>query len=1049
MPTLERSTGLLAGATGMGGLAGIARELGFTAPPLSLEGRARAALGLPSIIHAAQVARGAGALRALLLELPARCDSREVLRAVAAGLARQTAQLLWIVVATDGEHVSIVCWSVARSAPRITSLVCKRERLFASDAEALCSLAAVLNESDLLTYARWLDILGRESITRRFFRTLDETISLLAGSIGGRIEAGERRELALIYMSRLIFLSFLETKGWLDGDFGFLANGYGRCMEAGGRYQSRVLEPLFFGTLNTPVRARAARARRFGRIPFLNGGLFARSSLEKRVRRLSFSDEAFGIAFGSLLSRYRFSGREDSTTWSDASIDPEILGKAFEALMSTETRKGSGAFYTPQELVEHVTEETLAAVAADSLGLEDLRALRVLDPACGSGAFLVHVLERLATTRRDRGEPGSVAEVRRRVLASSIFGVDLNPTAVWLCELRLWLSVIVESDEAEPMHVTPLPNLDRHVRVGDSLAAADFRGGLSIRGKKLQVLRGRYMRATGPRKRTLARALDKHERDAAIQALSRSLARMRDERKELLLAHRARDLFGTRHVPGAAESNRVLELRGRIRATSSRARALSAGGALPFSFEAHFSDVAAAGGFDIVIGNPPWVRLHRIAASSRQALRREFEVYREAAWQRGATMSGAGRGFAAQVDMAALFVERSHGLLKDGGILGMLLPSKLWRSLAGGGVRSLLARRSQLLLVEDLGDARSGFDAAVYPSLLVSRKGKAVAIPHDLASASGNASSMAREDMRCEVRSHRGVIRWKSPAASLAFDETQGSPWLLIPPEARRAFDCVNESGVSLADSRFGRPLLGVKTGFNEAYLVRIESVNEGVATISANGRRATIEAELLRPAVRGESLSAISENGQEHLVWPHGAGGQPLESLPPLAARWLSHYRRQLSRRTDLHSRKEWWSVFRIESACTEKPRVIWADIGRRPRAIVAEAGNGVVPLNTCYAVPCPSLEDARALAALINGPLVAAWLDVIAEPARGEYRRFLGWTMSLLPIPSDWAAARTTLAAAHGSTSEPELLDAALAAYRVTRQDVQPLLAWTRRSE
>ncbi len=1049
MPTLERSTGVLAGAIGIGGLAEIARELGFHAPAHALDDRARAALGLPSTIHAAHVARGAGALRALLLELPAQRDSREILTAVATGLARQTAQLLWIVVATDGELVSIVCWSVARPEPRVISLVCKRERLFTSDAETLCSLAAALNESDLLTYARWLDILGRESITRRFFRTLDETISLLAGSIGGHIDARERRELALIYMSRLIFLSFLETKGWLDGDFGFLANGYGRCMEAGGRYQGRVLEPLFFGTLNTAVSSRAVRARRFGRIPFLNGGLFARSSLEKRARRLSFSDEAFGIAFGSLLSRYRFSGREDSTTWSDASIDPEILGKAFEALMGAEIRKGSGAFYTPQHLVEHVTGETLTAVAADSLGLEDLRALRVLDPACGSGAFLVHILERLAAMRRDRGEPGSVADVRRRVLASSIFGVDLNPTAVWLCELRLWLSVVVESDEAEPMRVTPLPNLDRHVRVGDSLAAADFRGGLSIRGKKLQALRGRYMRATGPRKLTLARALDKHERDAAIQVLSRSLARMRDERKELLLARRARDLFGRRHTPGLAESNRLLELRGRIRATSSKERALNAGGALPFSFKAHFSDVAAAGGFDIIIGNPPWVRLHRIAASSRQALRREFEVYREAAWRRGATMSGAGRGFAAQVDMAALFVERSHGLLKDGGILGVLLPSKLWRSLAGGGMRSLLARRSQLLLLEDLGDTKSGFDAAVYPSLLVCRKGKAVALPHRLAAATGNTASMAREDMRCEVRSHRGVLRWKAPAASLAFDDTQGSPWLLIPPKARRAFDCVSEAGVPLADSRFGRPLLGVKTGFNEAYLVRVESVKAGVATISANGRRSTIEAELLRPAVRGESISVIAESGQEHLVWPHDAGGQPLESLPPLAARWLTHYRRQLTRRTDLHSRKEWWSVFRIESACTEKPRVIWADIGRRPRAIVAGAGSGLVPLNTCYAVSCPSLDDARALAALINGPLVAAWLDVIAEPARGEYRRFLGWTMSLLPIPSDWAAARTTLAAAHGSTSDLALLDAALTAYHITRHDVQPLLEWTRRSE
>ena len=1043
MPTLDSSTRLLAAAGGISGLTAIVRELGFDAP-LPLDNRARCALGLPSAIHEAHVSRGAGALRALLVELPPLTGNRETLTAISAALARQTAQLLWIVLAAGREHVSIVVWSPTRSGQRIASLVCQRERIFASDAETLCSLAAARNRSDLLTYARWIDVLGRESITRKFFRTLDQTVSLLARSLGGRLEESERRALALVYTSRLIFLSFLETKGWLDGDFGFLANGYSRCMEGGGRYQSRVLEPLFFGTLNTPVKARAVRARRFGRIPFLNGGLFARSSLEKRARRLSFSDEAFGIAFGGLFSRYRFSGREDTTAWSEASIDPEILGKAFEALMGAENRKGSGAFYTPQELVEHLTKESLAALGTDTLSLEQLRTLRLLDPACGSGAFLVHALELLATVRRERGEAGSVAELRRRVLASSIFGVDLNPTAVWLCELRLWLSVVVESDEADPMHVTPLPNLDRHVRVGDSLAAGDFRGGLSISGKKLQVLRGRYMRATGPRKLTLARALDKYERDAAIQSCSRSLVRMRGERKELLLERRSRDLFGKRQAASDTDINRLRELRRRIAAAAARVRALAAGGALPFSFDAHFSDVAAAGGFDLVIGNPPWVRLHRIAPSTRQALRQDFEVYRDAAWRHGATLAGAGRGFAAQVDLSALFVERSHALVRLGGVLGLLLPAKLWRSLAGGGVRSLLARRTRLIVLEDLGDTRAGFDAAVYPSVLVCTRTTSV-----FSHTTGDAEeSVGRVNVRCEVRSHGAVVRWKSSAASLPFDNTPGSPWLVVPPGVRDAFDRLREAGVPLASSPFGRALLGVKTGCNEAFLVRVESVDDGVATITGNLRRGTIERELLRPVVRGETLSSTDGEDRAHLVWAHRSGGEPMESLPPLAARWLSSYRRQLCRRTDLHSSKAWWSVFRVESASTRKPRVIWADIGRRPRAIIADAGDPVVPLNSCYAVACPCLDDARALATLLNGPLAAAWLDVIAEPARGEYRRFLGWTMSLLPIPSDWPSARKILAGAHGAASDEALLAAALSAYGLADTDMRPLLEWTRRS-
>jgi len=237
-----------------------------------------------------------------------------------------------------------------------------------------------------------------------------------------------------------------------------------------------------------------------------------------------------------------------------------------------------------------------------------------------------------------------------------------------------------------------------------------------------------------------------------------------------------------------------------------------------------------------------------------------------------------------------------------------------------------------------------------------------------------------------------------------------------------------------------------VKTGYNEAFIVCVESVDRGIATISSNYRSSTIEAELLRPTLRGESLGSQRKGRQAYIVWPHDSRGRVLKSLPPLAKRWLDHYRSELSRRTDLHSRNEWWSVFRTESAANDTPRVIWADIGRRPRAVVVDAGDSVVPLNTCYVVPCATLLDARALATLINGPLAAAWLDVIAEPARGDYRRYLGWTMALLPVPIAWSDARATLAAA--SADDAERLDAALASYGITRDDVEPLLSWNRPS-
>ena len=117
---------------------------------------------------------------------------------------------------------------------------------------------------------------------------------------------------------------------------------------------------------------------------------------------------------------------------------------------------------------------THADIAPDPLTLALVRDLKVLDSACGSGAFLVHVLERISSIRIALGETGSLSDVRRSVLTRSIFGVDSSATAVWLCELRLWLSTVIDNDEPDPTRVMPLPNLDRQIRVGDSLTSDAF-----------------------------------------------------------------------------------------------------------------------------------------------------------------------------------------------------------------------------------------------------------------------------------------------------------------------------------------------------------------------------------------------------------------------------------------------------------------------------------------------------------------------------------------------------------------------------------------------
>lgn len=1051
----------------MDGLLALARALGFDGDALALDSAARARLGLPSEIGDARVVRGRGrgALRALLVTAPVSCPLRPLFPRLASALTARTSQVLWLLLGTldRGDEVGIGCWTVARRPPRVAALVVRPSHIVASDAEAFCALESVGAGDDLLVHTRWYELLGREALSRRFYRTLEQRVGALAHSLP-RMPDTDRADLALLATSRLLFLSFLQAKGWLNGERAFLVDRFDECMATTGGFHQHVMLPLFYGTLNTPIRQRAAAARRFGSIPFLNGGLFSKTAVERRHARARLSDEAIGEMFAGLLGAYRFTAREEQEGWSEVAIDPEMLGRAFESLMAARDRRVSGAFYTPQPLVAHVADHALL-VALDGAPLNQealrdafdgapvrhdraaalrdrLQALTVLDPACGSGAFLVYLLERLGLLHRAAGDVRPTAAIRREVLARAIHGVDVNPTAVWLCELRLWLSVVIESDETRMSSVPPLPNLDCNVRVGDSLEGEAFAEPPSLVGPPavLVRLRERYARAAGAKKAPLRRALAREETKRALAAIDRQLVAINAARREHLLARRSPDLFGQRDPSASQASSECRALRARAAAIRRERRRIADGGALPFSFPSHFAHVHARGGFQLVIGNPPWVRLHNIPPGARVSLRTRFAVCREPAWD---SVPGSLRapGFGAQIDLAALFTERGVALAAPagsgawGGTIALLLPAKLWRSLSGAGVRRLLASETHVLRAEDWTDAASAFDAAVYPSVIIVRRGAA-----------------GPKDSALAVRRRTLEVEWHGASSALRLEASDAaSPWLFLPADVRRAFDRVRDRGEPLGASTLGRATLGVKCGCNDAFMVDMDRSDGVLASVEYRGRRGTLERELLRPLLRGEALTAWRvPPSSRAIVWTHASEGMPLSRLPRGAARWLAPWRRRLRARTDLRGAHTWWMLFRTEGADNTRPRVVWGDFGRAPRAAILAAGDPTVPLNSCYVLPCDDPVDALALTALLNSPVAAAWLNAVAEPARGRWHRYLAWTVALLPLPRDWSRARALLApvterALLGELpSDEELLLAACRSYRLRRDDVAPLIAW-----
>ena len=312
--TLRQAAALLARATTNDGLLSLAGALGFDGAALVLDADTRANLGIPDSAGEVRLMRGRGALRALLVLAPHDAGLRPLLAGLASSLARRTSHVLWTVVAASvgGDEAGIACWTPDQRPPRLATLLVHPMHIVASDAETLCALEAASEGDDLLVHTRWSELLGREALSRRFYRTLEQRVAALAGSLP-RMPERDRAELALLHVSRLLFLSFLEAKGWLDGDRAFLASGSTRACGGRGLSRARAAAALLRHAQHAARAARAARPARSAPYPFLNGGLFARDAARACATRGRASPTTpLGALFARVArSAYRFTAREE------------------------------------------------------------------------------------------------------------------------------------------------------------------------------------------------------------------------------------------------------------------------------------------------------------------------------------------------------------------------------------------------------------------------------------------------------------------------------------------------------------------------------------------------------------------------------------------------------------------------------------------------------------------------------------------------------------------------------------------------------------------
>jgi len=720
----------------------------------------------------------------------------------------------------------------------------------------------------------------------------------------------------------------------------------------------------------------------------------------------------------NLLDSYKFTVTENTPIEEEIALDPELLGKVFENLLAsynpetgTTARKQTGSFYTPREIVNYMVDESLIAYLEGQLKakvpklaeMKDLQNLlrevfaytekahpfdeeevevlidaidkcKILDPACGSGAFPMGILhklvlilgkldprnERWKQKQIDKLDSVSMREELERtfenndddygrklyLIENCIYGVDIQPIAIQISKLRFFISLICDQrtnkNKAQNCGVRPLPNLETKFVAANTL--------ISLK-----------------KKQTLFRNPAIDNKEAQVEGLRKRYFSARNRRAKMKLQEQDRLL--------RMEIYQLLKADGW---EDSAAKSVAEWNPYEPDKPANYFDpewmYGVHNGFDVAIGNPPYVRQEKIR-HLKPLLKDEYA------------------SFVGTADLYVYFYERSIEMLADGGVLSFISSNKFFRSGYGKALRAYLTRSVRLRHVIDFGDAPV-FTAIAYPTILVARK--------KAAQDSGSESTFYAMTWQPGPDVADFVDVYAHERFAMRQDKLSADGWQLEAAQVLSLLDKLTKAGTPLGDYVNGRFYRGILTGLNEAFVIDRPTRDRLVAEDPRSE-------EILEPFLRGRDVKRWRvEFADQYLIKIESSENKkhPWSGLPgkeaekkfaknyPSVYNWMRQYRKQLIKRYDqgkyfweLRSCKYWFSF--------EGNKIIYPDIAQRSEFTFDE--NGYYLVNTLYLMPC----ETKWLLGVLNSALIWWFYYQISNQIRGGFVRFIAQYVSQIPIP------------------------------------------------